>query len=784
MHRRLPNLIFGLVLVFAAASPAQAARPILDYHRLDAYFALYAHDTNVPWKPATVRLDTFTSAPVDFSVYQVDPADVIVAGANTRPRAIDAHRLHPIATWRYSPPGGYRFQSNDVDVPLGSRQGFFVVEARRGDVGEQVWINRTRIGLLSKETPSGILLYGTDLGSGEPLSHMRVSFIAGGRFVDRYTGRDGIAIWRNYPRPVFALAQWGDSSAFLSFLPQAPLPGTIVGVKTDTAVVHAGDELHVVGFARSRSGERLRPASGVADVTLRSYTNAVARTSMRLDAAGAFSASLPVPPQSRAGDYTVMATVNGATAGTSVHVDADAGGLSLKVFSQCGTCDPDQDVPMAVQALRNGAPASDVDVDVDIIRSPHAYAVESDIQPWGIAEWYAAQVRTGGDGRAVFRIPHPEDGLASTYGVRVESGGATADTRITVPTGAQILRITVDHEDIGAREPAVFDVYTTDASTGKPAAGVPVRVQLVHGSSIQEQTVNVDDRGHVHGAFSDPQPGSNLIVAAAGRAMDAAQVMVEPQTMRVQDSVSSSVAVSLDRKRYASGDEARVSASLSGAQGAGLLTLETPSGTQARVVQLHGSLADTSFKVNASSGALAAGAAFVHDGELEWTSAPLVVDGPGRPISAPLVLDKPAYQPGADAIAHLDGIAPGTGTLVVRITKDAPTGSAFFATAPDLLEVGTTATQDSAMGIASWHPGVDSTGEHPLVQSFLRRSAPPADLMMTQADTASVYWKVDRASGDSTEIPVPQTPGTYHLSLLKIDDDGRVAAGSGDLVVQ
>ena len=159
--------------------PARAARPLLDYHRLDAYFALYARDSNVPWKPTSVRLDTYTSAPVDFTAYQVDPADVIVAGANTRPRAIDTRKRKIVAHWRYTPPGGYRFQSNDVNVPLGSREGFFVVEARRGNVGEQVWINRTRVGLITKETPDGIVLYGADLGTGKPLAHMRVSMARG-----------------------------------------------------------------------------------------------------------------------------------------------------------------------------------------------------------------------------------------------------------------------------------------------------------------------------------------------------------------------------------------------------------------------------------------------------------------------------------------------------------------------------------------------------------------------------------------------------------------------------
>jgi hypothetical protein len=792
MHRRSRLFVFGLVIaLFAWSLPASAERPLLDYHRLDAYFTLFARDTSVPWKPATVRLDTYTSAPVDFAAYQVDPADVIVAGSNTLPRAVDTRKLRAVARWRYTPPGGYRFQSNDVDVPLGTREGFFVIEARRGNVGEQVWINRTRVGLLTKETPDGVMVYGTDLGTGKPLGRMRVSFIVNGRFVDRYTAWDGTAQWRSHPRPVFALAAWGDSVAFVSFLPQAPLPRTIVGVKTDSAVVHAGDDLHVAGFARTLSGGRLRAAGGEVTLALRSPWGEAAQSSVRLDAAGAFSATMRVPQSSRAGEYTIMASAGGATAGTAVHVDANAGGLSLSLAPQCEsvTCDANADIPVVVRATRDGVAVPNAAVDVDIIRSPHVYPGAAPDAPWGVAHWYRAVLHTNHDGRALIDIPHPSDGLASTYGVRVRSGAATADTRIAVPTAPVALRVQLDRDDIGSGTPATFDVFGTRVATGTPAAGVVVRVQLVHGSSIQQQQVTLDDHGHAHGAFSSPEVGSNLVVASAdaggAQAMDAAQVQVEPQTLETQDAQGSrSVTITLDRKRYAAGESARVDAQLPGAQGTALITLETPQRTEARVVNVSDGRASASFRVGDASGVLAAGAAFVRDGTLQWSSVPLVVDAPGRPLAAVLQLDKRAYAPGATALVKIGDILPGTGTVFVRITRGTPTGSALFTSAPDLLAIGTTATQDTATDGASWHPWVDSTGQHALIQTFARRTAPPDDLTMTQADTASVYWKVARHSGDAIAVPVPDAGGNYVISLLKVDDDGRVTAASTDLKVQ
>ncbi|MGB6414208.1 MAG: hypothetical protein WBF19_12740, partial [Candidatus Cybelea sp.] len=72
------RLVAFAFLVFALnISAAQAERPIVDLHRLDSYFQLFAADSSVPWKPATVRLDTYSSAPVALAVYAVDPADVL-----------------------------------------------------------------------------------------------------------------------------------------------------------------------------------------------------------------------------------------------------------------------------------------------------------------------------------------------------------------------------------------------------------------------------------------------------------------------------------------------------------------------------------------------------------------------------------------------------------------------------------------------------------------------------------------------------------------------------------
>jgi hypothetical protein len=757
---------------------ALAARPIVDLHKLDAYFALFASDSNVPWRATSVRLDTYSSAPVDFAVYQVDPADVLTAGSNEGSRAIATRSLHAIARFEYTPPGGYQFQPNAVDLRLGSRAGFFVVEARRGRVGEQVWVNRSRIGLVAKQTPAQLLLYGVDLATGRALSGMRVQLLVSDRFVTEYTDGSGTVRWNRDERPIFALAQWGDNYAFVSLLPQAPLPSTIVGVRTASAVVHAGGVVRVVGFARTRAGSMLRPARGDATISMRNGATLIAEQRVPIDRAGAFSADLSVPANAIAGDDAILAQAAGGVGGASVHVDADAGDLTLDVASACGdACNPSDDVPVSIRSSRGN-----VDVRVTVIRSPHVYVgYVPAVTPWGTTAWLDERVTTGGDGRAEITIPHPTDSLGSTYGVRVESGGATADTRIVVPNAPVAVRLQLDREEQSLGAPIGFDVYAAEVQNGRPVSG-SVSVTLAHGPSVQQQMVTLDASGHARGTFSTPDLGTDLVIARlmAGNAAaeDAAQVQIVPQaSFDTSQGNSADVSVTLDRSRYDPGDTIRVEASAPGASGDALLTFEGALGVQTVVVPVAGGRASATFRAVDAPGALQIGAIFIRDGTTLSTTVPLDVDGAGRAAIAALSLE-PAPQPGADVALTLRGVRDGAGTVAIRLTQGDPSGSALFDSATDLLAPGLTTTQSSATEGTTWHPWVDSTGDHPLVLGFERRGEPPPNLTLAQSDSRAVSWSIARDDGGALHLQLPSAAGHYTLSVLEIGDDGRVIAAS------
>lgn len=768
------RILAAALVALLSVAPAQAARPIVDLHKLDAYFALFAADSNAPWKATTVRLDTYSSAPVEFSVYRVNPADVLSVGSNGRSRALDTRRLHPILHFSFTPPGGYQFQPNTVDVPLGSAQGFFIVEARRGNVGEQVWINRTRVGLIATQTPAELYLRGVDLGTGTSLVGMRVQLLVGDRFVTRYTDAQGAVRVRGDDRPDFVLAQWGDSYAFLSLLPQAPVPSTVVGVRTASAVVHAGGTVRVVGFVRMRRGNALEPASGDATISLRQGATLLAQQRVRVDRAGAFSADLVVPANASAGDDAILAEAADGVGGASVHVDADAGDLTLDVASLCGdTCDPDDDVPVLVKASRG-----DVPVHVSVIRSPHVYVgYYPDSTPWGTTVWLDERVTTDADGRAEIRIPRPTDGLASTYGVRVDSAGATADTRIVVPTAPVALRLHVDADQQQLGSPIGFDVYASDVQSGRAASGV-VTVQLSHGGSVQQQTLTLDALGHARGAFTNADLGTNLVVASlddgSERAMDATQLeVVAAAAQDVLQANSADVSVRLDRDSYRPGEPVIVDATAPGASGEALVTLEGASGVQADVVRVVGGRARATLRAIDAPGALDVAASFVRDGAIESNSVPLDVDGAGRPAEATLSIG-PSPQPGADTTVALHGADIGAGMMAVRLSAGDPSGSAVFSPAAQLLAFGLTTTQTSAPQEMTTHPWVDSTGEHPLVLEFVRHTEPPPDLTIAQSDTTPMSWSVSPSDSGTMPLHLPERPGRYTLSVLDIADDGRV----------
>ncbi|MBC5810949.1 MAG: hypothetical protein GIW95_08900 [Candidatus Eremiobacteraeota bacterium] len=790
---RLGASLLALVAIVAASLPVSAARPLLDKGQWDAYFALFARDVSLPWKPANVRLDTYSGAPVDFSVYAVDPADVIVAGQNRQPRAIDTSKRKALARWKFSPPAGLRFQSSDVNVPIGNQEGFYVVEAHRGDAVQQVWLNRTHIGLLTKESPEGLIVWAVDLQGGRALSGANVSFLVGAQLIDRRTDASGLVVWRDLrTRPTFALAEQGAARAFVSMLPQAPLPNAIVGMRVESAVVRAGTSVRFAGFARRRTADVWKMMSGDVRVTMIDRGRTLASTSAHLDAAGAFNGELDVPASVADGDYALLASAAGGVGGTSVHVDA-AGDIALSISATC-PCAADRDVPLVISATRKNEPAPGTQVDVEVVRTPHIVppGASEDAPRWGTTVVYRARLATAADGRARVTLRAPNDGLDSTYGVRAVASGASATTRIAIPSTRIALSLEPETQTVDTGQPVAFELRGFDATDGAPAANQYVTVRLSHASNMQAQTFVLDARGRARVVFRQPSLGANLALAESEvdgrRASDAASVLVEPRALSaMRPADTATFPVSLDRPRYKTGEKVGIRANLPNAVGDALVTLEGARIYQTRLLAgVRGQVA-TSLDLGDPQGAVRVAIATVRDGAIVVGTAEVRVDGPGHPRATELSLDRAIFAQGESARATVrDGADRGGATLAIRIADGRESGPAFFDDAPAVLAVGGTTSQNSASENPAWHAYV-APARSKATDIFAAEAPRKVSTDVPSLGAAAprtMLWRVQRSEAGTFDIPVPREPGRYVLSVLKISDAGEVGASSTTFTVR
>jgi hypothetical protein len=764
---------------------------LLDSGKWDNYFALFARNAAVPWKRISLRLDTYSGAPVDFAAYDVDPTDVLVAGANARPRAIDTSHRKAVARWRFTPPPGLTFASNDVEVPLLNHEGFYVIEARRGTAVQQVWLNLSRIGLLTKESPGGSIVYGADLGTGRALRGMRVTYLVGTSFAYDLTDSHGIS--RVPPRAVFALAEWGKSRAFVSLFPQSPPPAAVLGVRADRASARAGERVRVVGFARRRNGNVYRPATGDVALTIVAGGKTLASARADLDRAGAFTASLDLPADAPAGDAAVLAATPGASGGATIHIDG-AGDSVLSIAAPCSTsCAPAAPIPLTISAKRAGLPVRDEAIRVRIVRSPHVQppASNDEAASWGVTTIVDTTLRTDPLGVAHIAIPAPSDGLASTYGVAAASGPSTASANLVAPNARIALAVAPLHDAIDPADPASFDVRGFEVLDGAPAKGLSVHVRVSHGPAIQDDTVTLGADGTARVTFHNVALGMNLVTAQAdvdGRqAVDVSAITVAPRALTDASAGSNGdVKIAVLPARQKPGERTGISASLGGAVGDALITMESVRGVAPAVVSVQNGTASAALAVPDSIGELAVGVAFVRDGAIIDASLPLVDDGPGHLRAIALSPDRATYAPASTArIKIAGGGEHGDGTLAVRVSDRRAASGASFDDIPGVLASAGTTTQNLASLDPPWHtwvaPAKSTVGD---IFGFDRPRQTASPETIAAAATRVLTWRVDRSSGSSFDVMVPHDPGSYVLSIITMTDDGNVGAASTVLTVQ
>jgi hypothetical protein len=246
------------------------------------------------------------------------------------------------------------------------------------------------------------------------------------------------------------------------------------------------------------------------------------------------------------------------------------------------------------------------------------------------------------------------------------------------------------------------------------------------------------------------------------------------------------VHITLDRARYRPNDRVEVNASLDGAQGDAIVTMESVRGVSSAVVPARNGTASASLTVPETIGATAIGVAFVRDGAIVNATLPLAVDGPGHQRALALTSDKPAYFGGT--IAHIsiaDGGDTNTTTLAIRVSDRRVGSGASFEDVSGVLATNGTTTQNVASTDPPWHtwvaPAKSTAGD---IFGFDRPREGAVIRTPTTAAARVLSWTIDRSDQRSFDVVVPKDPGHYVLAIVKITADGDVGSGSIALTVQ
>ena len=495
---------------------------------------------------------------------------------------------------------------------------------------------------------------------------------------------------------------------------------------------------------------------------------------------------LALPADAPAGDGAVLASYGGTSGGAAIHVDG-VGDVVLTVAASCGAaCAPDAAVPLIVSAKRaDGTPVAAREVRVRVVRAPHVFApgTTGEGQTWGTAPVADLRVKTDADGFARGGIDAPTDGLPSTYGIVATSGAATASARVVASAARVALAVTPERADLDIGEPAAFAVRGFDAADGRPAAGLAVRLRLVHGPSAQEQQLTLDADGRARAVFRNVVPGTSLAFAQADAdgktAVDVGAVTVAPQALLGSRARrSAEVQIATDKPRYRVGEKLRVSASLAGAAGDAFVDFEGARAMGEQTLPVPGGRTSATFTVPETVGDAALGVAFVRDGALEYATQRVAIDGPGHARTTALAADKPSYAPGG--VAHVtiaDGDLRAGATLAIRLADARASSGASFEDAAAVLAGTGTTTQNPASADPAWHASVVPTRSTALDLSGNERSPPSPESLGATSERA-LLWRIDRADREGFDLALPQAPGRYVVSVLKVSDDGDVGAAT------
>jgi len=187
--------------------------------------------------------------------------------------------------------------------------------------------------------------------------------------------------------------------------------------------------------------------------------------------------------------------------------------------------------------------------------------------------------------------------------------------------------------------------------------------------------------------------------------------------------------------------------------------------------------ASAGFAVPRNGRDAAIGVAFVRDGAMEYATRPDCDRRTRSRATTTLSADKAAYSPGS--VAHMtiaDGNERAGATLAIRLADSVRRTALRSKTRRRCLAgpARRRRARPRRPGLARLVAPTRST-----VVDFAgsERSAPQKRVARRRVG-ARLVWRIDRADKEGFDLALPETPGRYVVSVLKVSDDGDVGAAT------
>ncbi len=571
-------------------------------------------------------------------------------------------------------------------------EGFYFIRVSSGKQRAATYLNITRIAMITKSSGRDSLCYVTDLLTGKPVNGADVFAVEDGQLrKNAATDTQGLAnlTAKSLQNRPLLLAKRGESFALVGFYGGDPQQGPYkIYAYTDRPVYRPGDEISFKGIVRKVDGSTYTlPTNTSATVELRNGDGDTVETlNLPVSVHGSYHGSFTTSAEAEPGDWWIKTQIRAQVNGQAVTQESEQY-VSVVAYRK-----PEYSItvkgtePYFILGKKAsarvkaeyyfGGPVIGAKVEATIYRSPIWSFEGDDSEDWGqegfVGGEFSEEVTatTDANGEAVIAFDTRAEGDPDQYPTDfrytiVASVADEGDKRfdgqgdVTVVRGAIALSVESQRYVVEVGEP--FDVLI-EATTHENKPVAQRSMEVVFGREewtrhtsifipLEPRKVVSDQAGKADLSFSAKKAGSYKIVVRAddgeGNVVNSATTLWVDGSGASWEPDQGTFRMTPDRKKYESGDRAKVLLQTSKPGGSALVTVEADQVMWQQVVELTGNSTtielpiDLNFAPNAF-----VTAAYIKDKLYMTDSKQIQVNRPDRMLQVLVTPGKPAYSPG------------------------------------------------------------------------------------------------------------------------------------------